>query len=102
MNKTQAKTMDEILELRELLELKSRKLEYRRKLIELKEAKKNLTEPNARLVMDKVSMLKDLITLRVPDRESTIFPSEPVWKNCYSEAEISMFKKMIIKQIEKL
>lgn len=100
MNKT--KTLDEIIEEREFLDLKSRKLDYKRKLIELQEAKRTAKEPNGRLIMDKVSLLKDMITLRIYDADNTVFASEPAWKQAFSEQDIESFKLKIKTLLQKL
>ena len=96
-----AEKMDVKIEKREALELVSRRLDNKLKHIKLKEAEKELEEPDSKVVIEKISLLKDLITLKVIDSEKQLFPSDIPMVNAFDWNEIQFFKNQIKKLITK-
>ncbi len=84
------------------LELTSKRLENKKKKLNIKEMENDMKNDFSRSVMDQISGLQRLMTDFVYDTDNTIFVSEPKFKNVLSNAEILIVKRKIFSLIEQL
>jgi hypothetical protein len=84
------------------LEIIAKKLDNKKKRFEIVESQKELLMADAKLKIDQIKNLRDLITETVVDEESTVFSSEQKYKLVFSEDEIKKLKKKIWELLDKV
>lgn len=94
--------IDKLLEAREKVNLATSKIDYKKKQLELKEAKHNLRKSVIQLKLQRVDQLKDLMGSRIVDDEGTIFPSEVRWVNSFDSDALEFFKSQILSLIKSI
>jgi hypothetical protein len=85
----------------EKLELVLKKLDIKRKKLELIEAEKESRKADQRMALDQISQLRNLMTERMVDDEKTLFANEVRYKNALSEEEVYQIKSKILTLIKK-
>lgn len=84
------------------LEIVSKRLDIKKKRIEIVEAQKDLLIMDKKMILDQIKNLRELIKETVIDEETTIFATEQKYKLVFDEAEIKKLKKKIWDLLEKI
>jgi hypothetical protein len=88
------------MEEKERLEIVTKKLEIKKKRLDLARHKNDVLLSDRRLALEQIKNIRDLITETVIDDEKTVFTTEPRYRLVFNEVEIEKLKKMIWKLLE--
>lgn len=88
------------MEEKERLEIVTKKLEIKKKRLDLARHKNDVLLSDRRLALEQIKNIRDLITETVIDEDKTIFTTEPRYKLVFNEEEIKKLKKMVWKLLE--